>query len=191
MFASWHVVVVVVVVGWLLLLTSGQEEGRGSLFFVHFCHRAAAVEAAIGEFLLVRRFQNLETAHQGLVHRHHGTWKVQKLALILKSRLILLNFCPERTLLVDNGIKWDYTLHSALFSEKLQLSSFTLQIWIHHLKQNDKMTKQVHKYGSQMFEGWTHRRCQTRHSSWELRRVWPAGASQRTRNHPPPPASCS
>ena len=57
----------------------------GSLFFVHFCHRAAAVEAAVGEFLLVGRFQNLKTAHQGLVHRHHGTWKVRKLALVLKT----------------------------------------------------------------------------------------------------------
>ena len=79
MFASWHVVVVVVVVGWLLLLTSGQEEGRGSLFFVHFCHRAAAVEAAIGEFLLVRRFQNLETAHQGLVHRDRDCLRLDRL----------------------------------------------------------------------------------------------------------------
>ena len=67
MFASWRVVVVVAVVDF----RTGR--GKGSLFFVHFCHRAAAVEAAVGEFLLVCRFQNLETAHQGLVHRHHGT----------------------------------------------------------------------------------------------------------------------
>ena len=39
--------------------------------------------------------------------------------------------------------------------------------------------------------GLTHQHCQTRHSSLEQRRVWPAGALQRTRNHPQLPASCS
>ena len=58
---------------WLVAVVDFRKGEGGSLFFVHFCHRAAAVEAAIGEFLLVSRFQNLETAHQGLVHRHHGT----------------------------------------------------------------------------------------------------------------------
>ena len=42
------------------------------LFFVEFVHRAAGVEAAVGELLLVGRLEDLEGAHQGLVHRHHG-----------------------------------------------------------------------------------------------------------------------
>merc|ERR1719507_2590495 len=70
---------------WLVAVVDFRKGEGGSLFFVHFCHRAAAVEAAIGEFLLVSRFQNLETAHQGLVHRHHGT-SIVKLATVVWSR---------------------------------------------------------------------------------------------------------
>ena len=41
------------------------------LFFVEFVHRPARVEAAVGELLLVGGLEDLEGAHQGLVHRHH------------------------------------------------------------------------------------------------------------------------
>merc|ERR1719341_663188 len=54
--------------GWLLLLTSGR--GREGVYFL---------------FIFVTRFQNLETAHQGLVHRHHGT-SIVKLATVVWSR---------------------------------------------------------------------------------------------------------
>ena len=45
-------------------------------------NRPAGVQTAVRELPLVRRFENLETAHQGVVHRHHGTRVVEFTAII-------------------------------------------------------------------------------------------------------------
>lgn len=46
------------------------------------CGTAGAGRVAVGELLLVRRLQDLEGAHQRLVHRHHGTRVVELSAVV-------------------------------------------------------------------------------------------------------------
>ena len=62
--------VLVVLMRFVVLVCHKSNFGNmtNPLFFVHLCHRSAAVEAAIGELLLVGGFEDLETAHQRLVH---------------------------------------------------------------------------------------------------------------------------